>query len=218
MKGYFQHDKYTDEDLLIEDICALLKARGAYNDIRIPAQELAEKLGMDQSRIKAVLEKMEDKGFVKLSREFNVGLTDKGKKTGSRIIKKHNIIEALLMAFGVKKQTAHREALKLEHTVSDELMRELGHISKKGELIQLTSLKAGDEGQIVLIKAGKAATQRLNEMGLVPETRIKILRIGAFNGPVELLARDSHLVIGQGLASKVYVRPLVSVKGKENES
>jgi ferrous iron transport protein A len=72
--------------------------------------------------------------------------------------------------------------------------------------IQLTSLKEGDEGEIAVIRAGRAATQRLNEMGLVPETRIKVLRKGALKGPIEIGVRNSRLIIGAGLASKIYIR------------
>lgn len=75
-------------------------------------------------------------------------------------------------------------------------------------IVQLTSLNEGDEGEILWIKAGRSATQRLNEMGLVPETRIKLIRRGILRGPVEIRVRNSNLVIGEGLASKIYVRLL----------
>ncbi|HHY78796.1 MAG TPA: ferrous iron transport protein A [Thermoanaerobacter sp.] len=73
-------------------------------------------------------------------------------------------------------------------------------------IINLTELKENHEGEIVLIKAGRAATQRLNEMGLVPGTKVKVVRKGPLKGPVELEVRNSHIVIGYGLASKIYVK------------
>ncbi len=73
-------------------------------------------------------------------------------------------------------------------------------------IINLIELKENHEGEIVLIKAGRAATQRLNEMGLVPGTKVKVVRKGLLRGPVELEVRNSHLVIGYGLASKIYVK------------
>lgn len=84
--------------------------------------------------------------------------------------------------------------------------KELDYIDKKSGFIRLTSLEEGDEAEIAVIKAGRAATQRLNEMGLVPETKIRVLRKGAMKGPMEIGVRNSHLVIGGGLASKIYVR------------
>lgn len=78
--------------------------------------------------------------------------------------------------------------------------------NKKEGIINLSALKESDECEITLIKAGRAALQRLNEMGLVPETKIKILRKGLMRGPIEIGVRNSHLVIGSGLASKIYVK------------
>jgi ferrous iron transport protein A len=123
-----------------------------------------------------------------------------------RKLKKHNIIENLLISFGIKKEQAHREASTLEHILSNDVEKELDYINRNSDFIQLTSLKEGDEGEIAVIRAGRAATQRLNEMGLVPETRIKVLRKGALKGPIEIGVRNSRLVIGAGLASKIYVR------------
>lgn len=73
-------------------------------------------------------------------------------------------------------------------------------------IINLIELRENGEGEIALIKAGRAATQRLNEMGLVPGTKVKLVRKGPLRGPVELEVRNSHLVIGYGLASKIHVK------------
>lgn len=83
--------------------------------------------------------------------------------------------------------------------------KDINNVRNNG-YVQLTSLKEGDEGEIAVIRAGRAATQRLNEMGLVPETRIKVLRKGALKGPIEIGVRNSRLIIGAGLASKIYIR------------
>lgn len=85
---------------------------------------------------------------------------------------------------------------------------EIDPSSKNNDIIQLSYLNEGDEGEIVLINAGRSATQRLNEMGLVPGTKIKLLRKGILKGPIEISVRNSNLVIGGGLASKIYVRLL----------
>ncbi|AEM77741.1 FeoA family protein [Thermoanaerobacter wiegelii] len=73
-------------------------------------------------------------------------------------------------------------------------------------ITNLTELRENHEGEIALIKAGRAAMQRLNEMGLVPGTKVKVVRKGPLKGPVELEVRNSHIVIGYGLASKIYVK------------
>ncbi len=79
--------------------------------------------------------------------------------------------------------------------------------------VPLLSLKRGEQAKIVEIMGGITSTQRLAEMGLTSNTKIKILRNSSFRGPVELYVRGSRLVIGRGLAAKI----LVKINEKEIE-
>ncbi|MGB9678868.1 MAG: FeoA family protein [Thermoanaerobacteraceae bacterium] len=73
-------------------------------------------------------------------------------------------------------------------------------------IINLADVMENNEVEIAVIKAGRNAAQRLNEMGLVPGTKVTVIRKGPMRGPVELIVRNSHLVIGHGLVSKIYVK------------
>lgn len=190
---------------IYEDVCAILKSKDADGSCSIKAKELAYELDIDEVQMEKALVNMVNDGLI-IFGDSKVELTDKGSEIGKRILKKHNIIENLLVSFGIKKETAHREALNLEHVLSNEIEKEIDFMSENNDLIKLTLLREGDEGEIAVIRAGRAAIQRLNEMGLVPDTRVKVLRKGALRGPVELEVRNSHLVIGEGLASKIYVK------------
>ncbi len=64
------------------------------------------------------------------------------------------------------------------------------------------------EKQIVTIKnilAGQHATKRLADLGLIPQTKIKLLKKAPLWGPLEIEVRSSKLVLGYGLASKIIV-------------
>ncbi|OFY66486.1 MAG: hypothetical protein A2Y71_16765 [Bacteroidetes bacterium RBG_13_42_15] len=69
----------------------------------------------------------------------------------------------------------------------------------------LTDLENGQTGNIVLIAGGRMAAKRLADLGLTPGIEIKILRKALFSGPIVIEACGSKLVIGQGLASKIFV-------------
>jgi len=73
--------------------------------------------------------------------------------------------------------------------------------------ISLIQAKENEEVTIVSLEAGQMATKRLVDMGLVPETKIKILRKAPF-GPIEIGVRGSKLVLGRGLAAKIFVKHL----------
>ena len=66
-------------------------------------------------------------------------------------------------------------------------------------------MKEGEEGIVVSILDGLMSTKRLADLGIIPNTKIKVLKKALF-GPIEISAKDSKLVIGRGLASKILVK------------
>jgi DtxR family Mn-dependent transcriptional regulator len=77
---------------------------------------------------------------------------------------------------------------------------------KKGQnRVPIGSLKQGQCGKISLIRSGYNALQRLSDMGLKPGTKICAVRVTPPNGPVEVSVGSSKLVLGKGIASKVFV-------------
>jgi Fe2+ transport system protein FeoA len=72
----------------------------------------------------------------------------------------------------------------------------------------LTNMRDGQAGTVISIDAGKKATKRLADLGLIPRKEIKVLRKTLFSGPVEIQVSGSRLVIGRGLASKIVVEVL----------
>jgi DtxR family Mn-dependent transcriptional regulator len=72
-------------------------------------------------------------------------------------------------------------------------------------LVALDNLKEGQRGKISFIRGGHNVLQRLLDMGLTPGTRITVVKIAPFEGPVELLVRSSKLALGRGIVSKVFV-------------
>ena len=73
------------------------------------------------------------------------------------------------------------------------------------ESISLIEMEKDKEIEIVSIEAGLQATKRLFDLGLTPKTKIKILRKTIF-GPIEIELRGSKLVLGRGLASKIFIK------------
>ena len=82
-----------------------------------------------------------------------------------------------------------------------------GVIEKNGEkeLEPLDHLCTGQRGIIAFIRGGKRAVQRLLDMGLTPGTLVKVVNSAPFRGPIEISVRESNVVIGRGLAAKVFL-------------
>jgi len=71
--------------------------------------------------------------------------------------------------------------------------------------VPIGSLKQGQCGKVSLIRSGYTALQRLSDMGLKPGTRIRAVRVTPPSGPVEVSVGSSKLVLGKGIASKIFV-------------
>jgi DtxR family Mn-dependent transcriptional regulator len=70
---------------------------------------------------------------------------------------------------------------------------------------QLSNLRPGEEGVVAFIRGGKAACQRLLDMGLTCGTRILVVNAAPFHGPIEVSVRGTTLALGRGLAEHVFV-------------
>ncbi len=77
---------------------------------------------------------------------------------------------------------------------------------KKGKELFLINLKPDEDAEIISILGGQMVNKRLSDLGLTPETKIRVLRRAPFWGPIEIEDRGSRLVLGRGLASKILVK------------
>ncbi len=80
--------------------------------------------------------------------------------------------------------------------------------SKRNE-VALTTLKKGEAGTVRSIRAGhgrgRVFEKRLMDMGLTPGTRVSVVKSAPFHGPIEILVRGSRLVLGRGMAERIFV-------------
>jgi Fe2+ transport system protein FeoA len=81
------------------------------------------------------------------------------------------------------------------------------------EAVSLTCLCEGETGVVAHAFGGYGLVRRLAEMGLTPGTEVKLLRKCPFRGPIQIEVRGVSLALGQGVASKVFVKPM---KAKPN--
>jgi DtxR family Mn-dependent transcriptional regulator len=73
------------------------------------------------------------------------------------------------------------------------------------DIIAITSLKTGDKAKIVFVRGGGGVMQRLCDLGLTNGTTISLVRTAPIHGPIEICARGCKLVIGRGIAEKIFV-------------
>ncbi len=77
---------------------------------------------------------------------------------------------------------------------------------KEEKEINLVNLVKNQRATILAITAGAKTAKRLADLGVIPNTQIKILRKAAPQGPIEIEIRGSSLVLGKGIVSKILVK------------
>jgi len=74
------------------------------------------------------------------------------------------------------------------------------------EVVPLIELKRGDEGEVAFVAAGRGLLARLAAMGIVPKVKIRVVGAAPLHGPIEVSLRGTSIILGYGVASKIYVR------------
>lgn len=78
----------------------------------------------------------------------------------------------------------------------------------KEKPINLMSLKKNQSATIISVDSGWQSAKRLADLGLIPNTPIKILEKTMFFGPIEVEVRGCKLALGRGVASKILVKEI----------
>lgn len=196
--------KYSPEVEEYLEILYRYKEKG----IHAKTTEVAKELKISPASVSEMFRKLENMEFVKLNPYRGVELTTKGEILGRSLLHKHRLLESFLSILGIKKKNIHNEACILEHALSDEVASALKKSVSKGKFpVTLSSLTTGQSARIVSLSCGRSACRRLQELGLLPGTEIKIIRSGRFL-PIELSVRGTSIALGRGLAEKIFVEVL----------
>ncbi len=74
----------------------------------------------------------------------------------------------------------------------------------------ITLYEAGDdvELEILSITGGWGVRRSLNQMGIQPGDRVRVLRRAPFGGPLVIDNRGTRVAVGRGMAEKIRVEVL----------
>ncbi len=86
----------------------------------IHAVDLASSFGYSKASISIALHKLEEKGYVALGLRSQLYLTPAGYDIAKKVYDKHQTISSWLISIGVSKETALKDACRMEHFISDE--------------------------------------------------------------------------------------------------
>lgn len=87
---------------------------------KVRAVDLCTALGFSRPTVSVMLRELRASGFVTVTDEGGLALTDKGLSVAQRMYERHCLLAQALMAIGVSHDTALEDACKIEHDLSEE--------------------------------------------------------------------------------------------------
>lgn len=82
--------------------------------------DIARSMNFSKPSVSIAMKKLMENGFIIISSEGYISLTEKGKDIALSIYDRHKIISAILIKLGVNENVALLDACKVEHDLSDE--------------------------------------------------------------------------------------------------
>jgi len=86
----------------------------------IHAVDICSYLSYSRPTVSIVLRQMKEQGLVIVNEDNHIYLTEEGRCIAERVYERHELLTRLFMSYGVSKETALRDACKIEHDLSDE--------------------------------------------------------------------------------------------------
>ena len=186
--------------------------------------EIAHRLELSPASVSGMVKRLSEQGLLEHVPYKGVQLTPEGRRAALRMLRRHRLIEAYLVAFlGYTWDTVHDEAERLEHAVSDRLVDRmaavLGHPTvdphgdpiptSEGDILEFAStplaeVPTGATVEIRQVEEGQPDRLRyIASIGLRPGAQVTVLDRQPFQGPITVAVGGRTRVIGHELAQVV---------------
>ena len=189
--------------------------------------ELAQYMDVSPASVSEMIKVLANEGLVKYEKYRGVSLTDDGLKYARQLRKKHHVLERFLIDYlNIDHKTAHEEACKMEHAISDDSAIKMCHMmgtkvdsdcqsckspckaASDGEtpIIPMYSMSQGESGKISYVRSEDSeVVKKLISMGFVPGRDVTIESILSDGGPRIVKMGNVSMALDYSLASNVFV-------------
>lgn len=187
---------------------------------------IADAMGVSLQAASRMVRRMAENGYIRHEPYQGVQLTPEGEKIALHVIRRHRILEAFMvkvMQFGWDE--VHDMVDRLERGVDERVIERMDEMagfpkrcphgepipSKDGVMpvIDDKPLSEWPEHTPALVSRVKThdpeKLRYLESVRLVPGTPVQVVARSPFNGPVHLECAGDRLVLGNELASELYV-------------
>lgn len=115
-------------EMYLESILVLSK-----ENAHVRAIDISEYMSFSKPSVSRALGLLKNDGFVVSDEHGYLSLTEKGREIAEKIYERHTELTNFLTLIGVDRETASKDACKIEHVISDESFLA---IKKQSELLE----------------------------------------------------------------------------------
>ncbi len=113
--SYIKHRADESQEDYLETILLLQKRLGQVRSI-----DIANEMNFTKPSVSIAMKNLREKAYITMSENGYITLTDSGKERAENVLERHTILSDWLMSIGVPKETAHADACRVEHDLSEE--------------------------------------------------------------------------------------------------
>jgi Mn-dependent DtxR family transcriptional regulator len=114
-------------EMYIETIYVLSQKGGIVRSI-----DVAEYMGYSKPSVSVAVSNLKKNGYLQSLEDGSLKLTKQGEQVAQRVYERHDILTRCFEMLGVSKETAEKDACKVEHVISDETLAAIKkHMSDK---------------------------------------------------------------------------------------
>lgn len=186
--------------------------------------DIAHRLELSAPSVSGMIKRLSEQGLLEHIPYKGVQLTAEGRRAALRMIRRHRILEAYLVArLGYTWDAVHQEADRLEHAVSEGLIERMAEALgnpeadphgepiptaegwiEEVEATPLAEIPAGESVEVRRVTAGDPDRLRyLASIGLQPGALVTVVERQPFSGPITLRVADQERVIGHEMAESL---------------
>lgn len=107
----------------IEQIYKLIEEKGYAR-----VSDIAEALSVHPSSVTKMVQKLDKDDYLVYEKYRGLVLTNKGKKTGKRLLYRHVLLEQFLRSIGVKEENIYHDVEGIEHHLSWDAIERIGDL------------------------------------------------------------------------------------------
>jgi DtxR family Mn-dependent transcriptional regulator len=191
---------------------------------RVTTSALATRMGVRAPSATAMTKRLAELGLVERRPYKGVALTETGKRGALEVLRHHRLLERYLAdRLGFSIDEVHAEADRLEHALSEELEakidEELGYPThdphgdpipdrklrvRRGRDRTLADLGPLEAASVSRVPDGDPELLRyLTELGLVPGSRVELVAVAPFGGPITVRTSVGDTAISAELARSI---------------